>query len=188
MVLYGSYTSPYVRHIRVALALFGLKYEMVDTDYDASAAGSPLKRVPFLNDGDIKLTDSSSILLHLKRNAGQAGFENVADFELYATANSAMDAEINLFLLSRDGLSPENSDYLKRQKARVQSSLEYLDQIASNQTIVADNLTDGQLRLACFLDWALFRERFNLQGLKNLSSLLDKVRSIPQFAATKPPA
>jgi glutathione S-transferase len=187
MILYGSYTSPYVRHIRTALSQFNFNFEFVDTDYAASASGSPVKRVPFLDAGDTKLTDSSSILLYLKQLSGQAGFDDVQDFELYTLVNSAMDAEINLFLLSRDGLTPDNSDYLSRQKSRIASSLKYLNNLIENQIVDMNNLSDGQLRLACFLDWGLFRQRFSLDGLDSLMGFLDGVRLIEEFAATKPP-
>ncbi len=187
MILYGSYTSPYVRHIRTALLQFNFTFEFVDTDYTASASGSPLKRVPFLDTGDKKLTDSSSILLYLKQLSGQSGFDNLDDFELYALVNSAMDTEINLFLLSRDGLTPDNSDYLSRQKSRVASSLGYMNDLIANQTVDINGLSDGQLRLACFLDWGLFRQRFSLDGLDSLTAFLEGVRVIEEFAATKPP-
>ena len=62
MELFGSFTSPYVRHCRVVLAHTGLDCEFVETDYDQSAARSPTRRVPFLRDGDRMLTDSASIL------------------------------------------------------------------------------------------------------------------------------
>lgn len=188
MILYGSYTSPYVRHIRTALLQFKLDFEFVDTDYAASSLGSPVKRVPFLDAGDRKLTDSSSILLYLKQLSGQSGFDDLDDFELYTLVNSAMDAEINLFLLSRDGLTPDNSDYLYRQKSRIASSLEYLNKLMEYQLVDANNLSDGQLRLACFLDWGLFRQRFSLDGLDSLTDFFQQVRLNEHFAATKPPA
>lgn len=188
MILYGSYTSPYVRHIRTALLQFKFDCEFVDTDYAASALGSPLKRVPFLDTGDRKLTDSSSILLHLKQLSGQAGFDDLDDYELYTVVNSAMDTEINLFLLSKDGLSPENSDYLNRQRSRVSSSLEYLNNLIDEPAVDFNNLSDGQLRLACFLDWGMFRERFSLEGLDSLTNFLTRVNATDSFTATKPPA
>jgi glutathione S-transferase len=186
MILYGSYTSPYVRHIRTALLQFNFNCQFVDTDYAASASGSPVKRVPFLDAGDKKLTDSSSILLYLKQLSGQSGFDNLDDFELYTLVNSAMDTEINLFLLSKDGLTPDNSDYLSRQKSRVASSLGYMNDLIANQTVDMNSISDGQLRLACFLDWGLFRQRFSLDGLDSLARFLEQVRAIEHFTVTKP--
>ena len=47
--------------------------------------------------------------------------------------------------------------------------------------------TDGELRLACFLDWGLFRNRINIDGLDNLQALLNSARSYDIFAQTAPP-
>ena len=117
MILYGSQTSPYVRHCRIVLMQSGLPWTFQDTDYAASAAGSPTKRVPYFQDGDTRLTDSSSILMHLRQRLGQPYMEKVEQLERYALCNTLLDTAINLFLLERDGLGPTDSDYLARQQA-----------------------------------------------------------------------
>ena len=53
MKLYGSFTSPFARHCRIVLLETGQACDFVETDYAASAAASPAKKVPFLQDGDI---------------------------------------------------------------------------------------------------------------------------------------
>ena len=186
--LYGSYTSPYVRHIRITLKQLDLEYEFVDADYEYSGANSPCKRVPFLEHNDKMLTDSSSILLYLKQLKGVEGFTNVDDFELYTIANTTMDAEINLFLLERDGLVPDAVPYLARQRQRVESGLAYMDKILAKSDRQENSLTDGEIRLACLLDWADFRNRFELSSYQNLRGFLTKVRGMNAFTQTKPPA
>ena len=37
MELFGSYTSPYVRHCRIALLETDTKFSLTETDYDTSA-------------------------------------------------------------------------------------------------------------------------------------------------------
>jgi glutathione S-transferase len=74
MKLYGSYTSPFVRHCRIALIETGLAFDFIETDQTGSAAKSPTKRVPFLEDGNIFLTDSSSILKHIREKTGHTFF------------------------------------------------------------------------------------------------------------------
>ena len=64
MKLYGSYTSPYVRHCRIVIEQLGLACDFVEADYTLSAKKSPSMKVPFLQDGDLQLTDSTSILFH----------------------------------------------------------------------------------------------------------------------------
>ena len=186
--LYGSYTSPYVRHIRIALKQLGLEYDFVEADYEYSDANSPCKRVPFLEHGGKMFTDSSSILLYLRQLKGDAAFVDVDDFELYTMANTTMDAEINLFLLERDGLRPETVPYLARQRQRVESSLARLDKIMTISSRQNDGLTDGEIRLVCLLDWADFRNRFEVNSYTNLSEFLANARCMEMFVQTKPPA
>ena len=53
MELFGSYTSPYVRHCRIAFKETGLAYSFTETDHDMSAKLSPAK-VPFLHHNDLR--------------------------------------------------------------------------------------------------------------------------------------
>ena len=156
MKLYGSYTSPYVRHCRIVLAQTGMECELVETDYAQSAEQSPTCRVPFLRDGDAMLTDSASILRHLREQAGQRFFPAIEDFDLFLLVNTAMDSAVNLFLLERDGVTPASSAYLARQQRRV---VQVLDGLERRIDGVTDQSGDGMIRLGCFLSWALFRQR-----------------------------
>lgn len=187
MILHGSYTSPYARHCRIALMSSELDWQFEDTDYAGSAAGSPSKRVPFLSDGDLNLTDSTSILMHIRGLQKRSFIAHVAQMELYTMANTAMDSAINLFLLERDGLTPANTPYLERQKNRVESLLAVLEkmpEIALGQSPA--EYDDSQIRLGCFLDWAQFRERINLSGYVKLLGLVAQLNDWELFSATSP--
>ena len=48
MELFGSYTSPFVRHCRIALLETKTKFSFTETDFETSAKLSPAKKVPFL--------------------------------------------------------------------------------------------------------------------------------------------
>ncbi len=184
MKLYGSYTSPFVRHCRIALAECALPFEFVTTDYEQSARLSPTRKVPMLADGDLKLTDSTSILRHIRERGGQPFFPSLVDFDRYLMANTALDSAVNLFLLEKDGVTPATSPYLKRQSERVAGTLSALD--ATLPDDAQPPYSDGQLRLGCFLSWALFRERLTLDGYPRLAALLAALDRYPPFAATHP--
>lgn len=47
MELFGSYTSPFVRHCRIALLETKTKFSFTETDFETSAKLSPAKRFPF---------------------------------------------------------------------------------------------------------------------------------------------
>ncbi len=184
MKLYGSYTSPFVRHCRIALAECNLAFEFVTIDYEQSARLSPTRKVPLIEDGELTLTDSTSILRHIRERGGQPFFPSLADFDLYLMADTALDSAVNLFLLEKDGVTPEKSPYLKRQSERITGILAALDSAAA----AAPNplYSDGQLRLGCFLGWALFRQRLTLDGYPHLTALLAALDRYPPFAATHP--
>ena len=189
MKLYGSYTSPYVRHCRIALMQGGLEWLFVETDHQASADGSATQKVPFLDLDDMRLTDSSSILMAIRHQSGRSWLDSVADMDLYCLVNTLMDTAINLFLLEKEDLTPDGSEYLGRQSRRIISGLAELERRIAGQPAAElqamDN--DALLRLACFLDWALFRRRITLDGYPALTDFLTAIRTVPLFADTAPP-
>lgn len=186
MRLYGTYTSPYVRHCRIALAETRQDYELIETDYEQSARLTPAKRVPFLEAGDLVLNDSLSILKYVRESAGQAFLPDVDDCDLFALANTALDTSINLFLLEKDGLTPEHSGYLTRQAARVGDVLGALEDRTAAMPPKKCDFTDGELRLGCFLDWALFRRRLVLDEHAQVRGLLGRLRAYKPFTDTAP--
>jgi glutathione S-transferase len=193
MKLYGSYTSPFVRHCRIALlegqAKGTLECEFIETDIVSSGKLSPTKKVPFLtdtlNNEEVELTDSASILMYLREQSGQTFFKSANDFNVFSNVNTVLDAAVNLFFLElKDKILPAEGSYLERHRERVLSGLQYFnEQEYSSQA----PFTDGELRLACFLDWGLFRKRINIDGLDNLQALLSAARSYDVFAQTAPP-
>lgn len=185
MKLYGSFTSPFVRHCRIALLDTGLECEFIETDAAGSSRLSPTKKVPFLQDDKIQLTDSSSILKYLREKAGQEFLSDIEDFDLFCMVNTVLDASVNVFFCERlDGLTANDSKYLKRHNDRIKTALKELN---GRQLPTQLPLTDGQLRLACYLDWALFRQRVTLDGLDNLTHFLTLARSSDSFLKTTPP-
>jgi glutathione S-transferase len=182
MILYGTYTSPYARHCRIALIESALEWQFVDTDYDASAIGSPTQKVPFLKDQECLLTDSTSILMHVRQQSNSPFIECIEEMEMYTLVNSATDTAINLFLLERDGITPDSSAYLARQKNRISTTLKVLEQLP----LPTSDFSDCHIRLACFLDWAQFRERIALKPYVALSQFLSDINDWQPFAETSP--
>lgn len=184
MKLYGSYTSPFVRHCRIALAESGQHFEFIETDYSQSALASPAQRVPFLRLGELQLHDSSSILKYIREHSGRDFLADLVDYDRYCLINTALDTCINIFLLERDGFTAEQIPYLKRQQARIDAILLEL----SHQNWLKNNpWNDASIRLACFLDWALFRQRLELSNYPVLLTFLQYARDQDVFANTAPP-
>ncbi|KPU83016.1 glutathione S-transferase [Psychromonas sp. PRT-SC03] len=185
MKIYGSFTSPFVRHCRIVLLETALPCEFIETDITQVEKISPTKKVPLLIDGDLMLTDSSSILKYLREKSGAVFMPDIYDFELFNLSNTIMDACVNLFVMQlMDNITPQQSKYLTRQQSRVLSGLEALNEYDFERRV---GLSDGKLRLACFLDWGVYRDVINLKKLNNLSRFLDLVREDTNFIKTCPP-
>lgn len=185
MQLFGSLTSPFVRHCRIALAEGPGKWEMVIADYDYSAAHSPSKKVPFFRDDETFLSDSSAILAEIRRRQQRPFLESARDWEIYTTATTCLDAAINIFLFERHGVKVHDVAYLGRQADRVASTLDYLVRLGVG---FSEQPSDAQLRVACLLDWARFRQRFDVSDWPQLAQILHDANQYDRFKNTAPPA
>ena len=184
MKLYASYTSPYARQCRIALLKGDIECEFITTDHAQSAEKSATKKVPFLEDDDQTFTDSSSILFHLAQKSGGTFIVDAEEQELFSMSTTCLDSIINVFLLENDGVTGETSGYILRQQGRINSTLAELNNKAAGHKAPLNN---GEIRLACLIDWALFRGRINLAGLDHLQALLDTARLDADFNATAIP-
>lgn len=184
MKLYGSYTSPFVRHVRIVLLETAQPFEFIETDQAGSSAKSPTQRVPFLEDGDVFLTDSASITKYLREKSGQDYCKSAKELDDMCLVNTVMDAMVNLFFIKRDGVDITTVPYLQRQAARIQSTLAELDQ---STLPTAPPYNDAQLRLACFIGWAKFRNQIDFSAYGNLEKFYAGALNYHHFIATQPP-
>jgi glutathione S-transferase len=185
MKLFGSYTSPFVRHCRIVLLETKLDCDFVETDQSASAIKSPTKRVPFLEDGDIFLTDSSAIIKYLREKAGGSFCASTQELNKFCLVNAALDTVVNLFFIKRDGVDITQIPYLQRQADRIQSTLEELNNTAFSMQAPYD---DADLRLGCFISWAKLRNQVDFSVFSNLEKFYEGILGYDAFVKTKPPA
>ncbi|GGP59454.1 glutathione S-transferase family protein [Shewanella saliphila] len=184
MKLYGSYTSPFVRHCRIALLESTLDYEFIETDQAASATKSPTKRVPFLQDGELTLNDSSAILRYIRQKSDKPFIESAVELDQYCLVNTALDSTINLFFLALDGVDIERYEYTLRQSQRIGSILVALEQL---KLPLHGPYDDVQIRLGCYLSWAVYRQRINIDSYPRLKLFLAAIEREPFFSETAPP-
>ena len=184
MKLYGSYTSPYVRHCRVALVQGSFDFDFIKAGDSMSAENSPAGKVPYFTDGGLTLTDSSSILKYVREKSGRDFLADIEDYENFTLANTLLDSTINVFLIEKDGFGPDQIKYLSRQQNRIENGLKELNRRFDPKQGVE---RDSALRCACYVDWALFRNRISIDGLDNIQGLMDIANQVEEFAATAPP-
>lgn len=184
MKLYGSYTSPFVRHIRIVLLETGFPCEFIETDQAGSTAKSPTQRVPFLEDGEVFLTDSASITKYLREKAGKTYCKTAKELDDVCLVNTVMDATVNLFFIKRDGVDITGIPYLQRQAARIHSTLAELNK---TDLPAAAPYNDAQIRLACFIGWAKLRKQVDFSAYPALEKFYATANQYPHFQATQPP-
>lgn len=185
MKLYGNSPSPYVRHCRIALIECGLDFEFIQADPALSEKLSPTQKIPFLEYAEAgkaqMLTDSTSTMRYIRERAGQSFLPTIAELNDYCAVNTLIDAQVNLYLLKREGLTSDKVSYLKRQENRIQTGLsEFEARFDSKQA----PWTDAELRLACFLDWVRFRKHFSLKSYPALNNFLECLDEYPPFIET----
>lgn len=186
MELYGSYTSPFVRHCRIALIESNLPFEFIEVQGADPKNKSPTRRVPYFEDGALGLSDSSSILRYLREKSETPFLSTLQEFDLFCLANTVLDTAINVFMFERlESLLPDQSKYLSRQVARIESGLDELEQRTFARDIAKN---DAALRVGCLLAWGRFRKRFSLAGRPTLQAFLKGCDSYGPFADTAPPA
>ncbi len=195
MTLYGVRTSPYVRHARIVLQQSNMAWQLKQATAEVMHL-SPTRRVPFLIDGDLTLTDSSVIVRYVREKAKQSFLPTIADQELFAMATSVLDTAVNVYLMnvgdtadleavtsgtSVIGFNPKT--YFECQQSRILTGIQGLN----NFELSCDGpYTDAEIRLACLLDWADYRNTIVLSGLDNLTHFLSGIRRWPLFAETAP--
>lgn len=187
MKLYGSFTSPFVRHCRIALIEEAYDCEFCEADTTLSARLSPMQKVPFAvyddGGGDKVLSDSTAILKFIRQQNNKSFLDRVEEMNRYLAATTLLDAALNLFFLEKEGITPEQSPYLARQQARITTGLNAFEKEVQ---LKKEHLDEADLRLACFLDWALFRKRITLDKYPRLQAFLSQAKSYSPLADTSP--
>lgn len=184
MKLYGSYTSPFVRHCRILLLETSQTFEFIETDQVASAVKSPTKRVPFLEDDEIVLTDSLAIIKYLREKSGQVFCQSVQELNRLCLVNTVLDTVVNLFFIKRDGTDITLIPYLQRQVARIESTLQELN---NTRFSLAAPYDDADLRLGCFMGWAKLRKQVDFSVYPELENFYESILGYELFEKTKPP-
>jgi len=169
MKLYGSLTSPYVRRIRFLLLELGVSFDLIDTMTEEGQkelrTKNPLWKVPYFEVDDLKIWDSHTITDYLCEKNKFSQFRDynaetrIQELNLVNAIDGALDAGINLFYLNKDGVSPNQSAYLKKQNDRIASVISYVKGELKQGYFFSDRqMGRAELSLYTTLDWFDFRK------------------------------
>lgn len=197
MHLYGSYTSPYVRRVRIFAGGLGLAPAFTDVTTEAGQAAlravSPLWKVPVarFDDGTV-LWDSQAILEALVRRHGWGPFRPVSRVEwesnLVLAVNGALDSAVNVFYLRRDGVDVDAVPYLVKQQARVDAALGWVEAQLVGTTFVDDRPGFAELVLFTTLEWMAFRQVWDVDAHPALAAFRARWAAHADWATSAPPA
>jgi glutathione S-transferase len=200
MILRFSPASPFVRKVRIAIALLGfandLTLERADTTdpNDSLRKTNPLGKIPVLIvEGGGAIYDSRVILDYLDERAGggkivpRAGKERLGALRLQALADGILDASI-LTVYEGRYRKPEMQEpkWLDLQAGKVSRALSVLEAAPPPDAQALPNV--GQIALACALGYRDFRFGGSWRAdHPRLVSWLDNFAArVPAYAATMP--
>lgn len=187
--IYGSVVSPFVRRVR--LLLHDYEHEFVLTDiYDDAIREqlmkqNPSMKIPMLVDGDVVVFDSGVIYRYLQQ---KLKWEQLSwqQENLVTTINAANDSLVTILMSSRSGLDASDTSSLifKLQYERLDIAFTALDNAVSAGHF--DDWGYPQICLYCLLDWAMFRELYDLSRYQHLIAFTRKHQNDSAIKHTDP--
>ena len=202
--LYVSTGSPFGRKVRVVLAEKGLAYEADIQDGLRPTSGTlgPTLAIPVLEDGQRKLWESDLIVDYLLRTypdtmpspdmAAQPPLSpwmarperHWDDMTTLATIGSLAQSIVNLRLMQSDGITPDNSAYLTRQKTRVERCLDWLEDRVTDEGFAPGWFSVMDIAFLCPVAFCDVRGIMPWRGRRRLDALFDRHSTRPSLLAT----
>ena len=199
MILRFSPSSPFVRKVRIAVALLGfdkdITLERADTanPNDSIRRMNPLGKIPVLiTDGGQTIYDSRVILEYLDQRAGGGKIipaepePRIEALRLQALCDGILDASV-LTVYEGRFRKPEMHEpkWLELQDGKVERALAFLE---SAPPPLPDRPHVGQIALACALGYRDFRfgEGWRPHHPRLVAWLDGFAARVPAYAATKP--
>ncbi len=198
MKLFGSLTSPYVRRIRFLALELGIAHTLVDTMTEEGQAElrqkNPIWKVPYVEFEEVKIWDSHAIMDYLFEKYGYGSLRpqtfgsHIEESNLIYAIDGALDAGINLFYLTKEGVSPETTPYLQKQKNRIESVMTYLKtKLKEGYFFPEKRMGVAELNLYTALDWYQLRNVYPVADHSEFSGFLATHGSHPHLEKTAPP-
>ncbi|MEM6289861.1 MAG: glutathione S-transferase family protein [Myxococcota bacterium] len=198
LTLYGTTTSPYVRRVRVVAQELGVDVELVNTATEEGQAAmrtvNPVWKVPTAKVGELALLDSQTTCEYLLQNRGPGALarfssDNVHERNLLTAIDGALDSLINVFYLTKDGVTPAASSYVEKQTTRAKSVMTWLESWATGPWLSqVQQLGLPEIALVTTLDWMTFRGTYDVAAHPKLVALQEHWAGRESFVATMPSA
>lgn len=187
--------------MRIVLAEKGIPHEADIDDglRPADAPPGPTLAVPLLEDQGRRIWESDLIVDYLLQTypdmKGPEGDPPLTpwlarpdrrweDLTLLATIATFANSIINLRLMAADGVAPANSNYLTRQKTRVERCLDWLEDQVTDEGFMPGWLSIPDIAFICPTVFCETRGVMAWRGRPKLEALYERHQTRPSFLAT----
>jgi glutathione S-transferase len=192
LTLFGSYTSPYVRKIR--LLLFHDKtvvFKPVNYFEEEGKAFlekiNPFNQIPMLLDGEQPIYDSRVMFNYLTKKYKWKEL-TIEEENILSAIDTIIASGVNLFSLRKGGIDIDHIDhyFIERQKKRLPSLIKLLIPWSTTQFPEKDwnYLT---MSLVSMLHWLEVRDLYNVNQHPEFVSFMERFKDCPGVAETKIP-
>lgn len=202
MKLIASYTSPYARKVRIALAEKKIEYDFIEESPWAAQTTvptyNPLGKVPVLVlDDGTTLFDSRVIVEYLdtvspvSRLIPEPNRQRIVVKRWEALADGICDAAVAVVLESRRSARQQNKDWLDRQLRKIDLGLKELgNELGEKVWCNGEAYSLADIATGCALAYLDLRHAAIdwRAAYPNLVKLAEKLAKRPSFAETVPPA
>jgi len=202
MKLIASYTSPYARKVRIALAEKKIEYDFVEESPWAAQTTvptyNPLGKVPVLVlDDGTTLFDSRVIVEYLdtvspvSRLIPEPNRQRIVVKRWEALADGICDAAVAVVLESKRSARQQNKDWLERQLRKIDLGLKELgNELGDKVWCNGEAYSLADIATGCALAYLDLRHAAIdwRAAYPNLVKLAEKLAKRPSFAETVPPA
>lgn len=204
LTFYYTLRSPYARKVRILLDELGAIHQPVEISPGSMESGSlfgedyeaqiPSMRVPSIKDGDDIIFESNFVMAYLLENyprrrqtedqpplatAMVRAEHRWQDDMVLATIETLLNSAINLTFLSRSGVEVDQVPYLRREQARCQSCLDWLEARATPDGFVPGVFSIADLNLVCALQWFDDRDIIPWWGRRHLETIVARYQKRP---------
>ncbi len=200
MKLIGSYTSPFVRKVRIVLAEKKIEVELVIespwVDDSKVPSFNPLGKIPvLLLDDETPLFDSRVIVDYIdnvtpNNKLFPAPNRERAEVKRWeALGDGLCDAAIGAMLEGKRPAAEQSAQWIQRQRDKVQRSLDFLaNQLADKPFCTGTHFSMADIATGTALGYLAFRfpDIQWQESHPNLGRLYDKLMQRPSFAETVP--
>ena len=201
MKLVASHTSPYARKVRIVMAEKRIDCEFVEDNVwgadTKSTLYNPLTKIPvLLLDDGISLYDSRVIAEFLdgvtpvSRLIPESGRDRALVKRWEALGDGIADAGIAVFLERKRPAKLQSQDWIMRQLGKIDCAVAAAArELADRKFCHGENLTLGDIALACSLAWLEFRlpEITWRVNHPSLAAWMERMELRPSFVETAPP-